>query len=516
MPSIIAGMSAVIEIRGEGLRLEDIERVARTRDVELKLGDAARERVRAARAMVEQAIAEERVVYGLTTGFGALAEVVIPPNRIRELQLNLIRSHAAGVGAPLPEAEVRAIMLLRANVLALGHSGVRTDIIELLLQLLNRGVHPIVPERGSVGASGDLAPLSHVALLLIGEGEAMLEGERLAASAALQRVDLKPVVLEAKEGLALNNGTQVQTGIGILALLAAERAVETAEVAGAMSLEGLRGTPDAFREELQRVRPHPGQSTSAARLRALLANSQIRESHRHGDPRVQDAYSLRCMPQVHGAARQAFSFIRGVLEIEANSATDNPLLFPEEGLILSGGNFHGQPVAQALDLLAIACADLASISERRIARLVDPALSGLPPFLTYEPGVNSGLMMAQIVAAALVADLRLKAHPASVDSIPTDANKEDHVSMGVGAAIKARESVRLLETVLALELLTAAQALEFLKPLEPGEGVYVAYKRIREVVPELDMDRILHVDIEKLEQLVRAGEFAAIHERSAE
>ena len=431
--------------------------------------------------------------------------------RIRELQVNLIRSHAAGVGAPLPEVETRAIMLLRANVLALGHSGVRESVIELLLELLNRGVHPIVPERGSVGASGDLAPLSHIALLLIGEGDAVIDGERMSSAAALQRAGLQPVVLEAKEGLALNNGTQVQTGIGILALLAAERALETLEVAGAMSLEALRGTPDAFRPELQRVRPHPGQAVSAARLRALLADSQIRESHRYGDPRVQDAYSLRCMPQVHGAARQAFGFIRGVLEIEANSATDNPLLFPDEDLLLSGGNFHGQPVAQVLDLLAIACADLGSISERRIARLVDPALSGLPAFLTREPGVNSGLMMAQIVAAALVADLRLKAQPASVDSVPTDANKEDHVSMGVGAALKARESIRLLETVIALELLTAAQALEFLKPLRPGRGVEIAYQRIREVVAPLENDRILHIDIEALERLVRAGEFAEIH-----
>ncbi len=509
-------MTDRFEIRGAGLRLEDVERIATSRELELRLNADARERVRAARAMVERAVAEERVVYGLTTGFGALAEVVIPPDRIRELQVNLIRSHAAGVGAPLPEAEVRAIMLLRANVLALGHSGIRAEVIELLLELLNRGVHPIVPERGSVGASGDLAPLSHVALLLIGEGDAVVAGDRVPASEALERAGLRPVVLEAKEGLALNNGTQVQTGIGVLTLLAAERALETAEVSGAMSLEALRGTPDAFRAELQRVRPHAGQGTSAERLRALLASSEIRESHRYGDPRVQDAYSLRCMPQVHGAARQAFGFVRSVLEIEANSATDNPLLFPEEGLILSGGNFHGQPVAQALDFLAIACADLGAISERRIARLVDPALSGLPAFLTREPGVNSGLMMAQIVAAALVADLRLKAHPASVDSVPTDANKEDHVSMGVGAAIKARESVRLLETVLALELLTAAQALEFLKPLRPGRGVQIAYDRIRADVPPLEADRILHRDIEALERLVRAGAFAAIHQHISE
>jgi histidine ammonia-lyase len=330
---------------------------------------------------------------------------------------------------------------------------------------------------------------------------------------ALQRTGLQPLVLQAKEGLALNNGTQVHVGIGILALLRAERVLETLEVAGCMSLEALRGTPDAFDAAIQRVRPQRGQLVSAARLRTLLADSEIRESHRHGDPRVQDAYSLRCMPQVHGAARQAFEYVRGVLEVEANSATDNPLIFPEDGRIISGGNFHGQPGAQALDLLAIACADLGSIAERRIARLVDPALSGLPAFLTVDPGVNSGLMMAQIVAAALVADLRLRAHSASADSVPTDANKEDHVSMGVAAALKARESVALLETVAALELLTAAQALEFLLPLQPGRGVAVARGRVRDAVAPLEQDRVLAPDIAALEALVREGAFADIWTR---
>ncbi|HEX6940337.1 MAG TPA: histidine ammonia-lyase [Longimicrobiales bacterium] len=507
-------MTGTLEIHGDRLRLEDIERVARGAVAEVRLGREARARVEAARAFVERVVAEGRVVYGITTGFGALAEVVIPPDRLRELQANLIRSHAAGVGAPLPEDEVRAITLLRANVLALGHSGVRPVVIERLLGLLNRGVHPVIPERGSVGASGDLAPLSHLALVLMGEGEAFYRGERLPGGEALRRAELEPITLEAKEGLALNNGTQVQTGIGVLALLAAERAVETADVAGAMSLEGLRGTPVAFDEAIQRVRPHSGQATSAARLRWLLRDSEIRESHRENDPRVQDAYSLRCMPQVHGAARQALGFVRQVLEIEANSATDNPLIFPEEEKVVSGGNFHGQPIAQALDLAAIACADLASISERRIARLVDPALSGLPAFLTREPGVNSGLMMAQIVAASLITELKLRAQPASVDSVPTDANKEDHVSMGVAAALKLRESVRLLETVLALELLTAAQALEFLKPLRPGEGVAAAYEAIRARVPALDADRTLAPDVAALESLVRSGVFARIAEAS--
>jgi histidine ammonia-lyase len=496
------------------LTLADVERVALGAGaVRVQLDESVRGRIEAARAVVERIVREGRVVYGINTGFGALSEVVIPPDRIRDLQVNLIRSHSAGVGAALDEAETRAIMLLRANVLTLGHSGVRTVVVERLLECLNRGVHPVIPSRGSVGASGDLAPLSHLALVLLGEGQAVVDGDLLEGGAALARAGLEPLILEAKEGLALNNGTQVHTGIGILALLRAERVLETLEVAGAMSLEGLRGTPDAFDAALQKARPQRGQQVSAARLRTLLADSEIRESHRHGDPRVQDAYSVRCMPQVHGAARQAFAFVRDVLEVEANSATDNPLIFPDDGRVISGGNFHGQPVAQVLDLLAIALADLGSISERRIARLVDPALSGLPAFLTREPGVNSGLMMAQIVAAALVADLRLRAQPASTDNVPTDANKEDHVSMGVAAALKVREAVSLLETIAALELLCAAQALEFLAPLSPGRGVAIAYGIVRDRVEPLVQDRVLAPDIGALEQLVREGAFADIWSR---
>jgi histidine ammonia-lyase len=495
-------------IRG-ALSLDEVERVARE-PVQVRLDDGARARVQAARDVVEAVVRERRVVYGITTGFGGLADVVIPADRLRELQVNLIRSHAAGVGEPLDEVETRAIMLLRANVLALGRSGVRPELIELLLALLNCRVHPIIPGLGSVGASGDLAPLSHLALVLVGEGEAVMGGARLAGGAALERAGLQPIVLEAKEGLALNNGTQVQTGIGVLALLRAERVLETLEVAGAMSLEALRGTPDAFEEAIQQARPQPGQLVSASRLRALLAQSEIRESHRHGDPRVQDAYSLRCMPQVHGAARQGLQYVRGVLEVEVNSATDNPLIFAEDGRVMSGGNFHGQPVAQVLDLLALICADLGAMSERRIARLVDPALSGLPPFLTRDPGVNSGFMMAQIVAAALVSELRLRAQPASVDNVPTDANKEDHVSMGVAAALKARTAVALLETLAALELMTAAQALEFLRPLRPGRGVAVAYERIRAVISAVEQDRELSPDIHAVESLVRAGAFSSI------
>ncbi len=501
---------SVLELGRGRLRLEDVEAVAGVEAPEVRLSDAARVRVEAARAVVDAAVREGRVVYGITTGFGALAEVVIPPERIEELQINLLRSHASGTGEPLPDDAVRAVTLLRANVLALGHSGVRTAVVEQLLALLNRGIHPVIPRYGSVGASGDLAPLSHLALVLVGEGEATYRGERLGGGEALRRAGLEPLTLGAKEGLALNNGTQVHTGIGILALCRAERAIESLEVAGAMSLEALRGTPDPFDRAIQAVRPHPGQATSAARLRGLLAGSQIRESHRDGDPRVQDAYSLRCMPQVHGAARQALGFVRQVLEIEANSATDNPLIFPEDGRVISGGNFHGQPVAQALDLLPIACADAASIAERRIARLVDTDLSMLPPFLTADAGVSSGLMMTQIGAAALVNEIRLAATPASVDSITTDANKEDHVSMGMAAALKARRAVELLESVVALELLTAAQGLEFLKPLQPGTGVRSAWERIRERVEPVGQDRSLTPDIQALEAMVRAGEFERI------
>jgi histidine ammonia-lyase len=513
-----------LELFGDRLRLEDVERVALGELVEVRVAGGAREAMAASRAVVERAVSEGRVVYGLTTGFGALAEVVVPRERITELQENLIRSHAAGVGEPLPEAEVRAIMLLRANVLALGHSGIRIEVVERILDLLNRRIHPVVPSRGSVGASGDLAPLSHIALALMGEGEVLVEGERQPASGALAVAGLEPVRLQAKEGLALNNGTQAMTGVGILALLRAERAVETAEVAGAMSLEAMRGTPDAFDEAIMRVRPQPGQAESAARLRSLLAGSEIRESHRKDDPRVQDAYSLRCMPQVHGAARQAFGYVRQVLEVEANSATDNPLIFPastsspasaSEGgdRILSGGNFHGQIVAQALDLLAMACADLASISERRIARLVDPALSQLPAFLSPDPGTNSGFMVPQIVASSLVNELKLLASPASVDSVPTDANKEDHVSMGMMSARKARDAVALLETVLALELLAAAQGLEFLRPLRPGRGVERAYQLLRERVEPLERDRVMGGDIGAAEALVRSGALAEVWEK---
>jgi histidine ammonia-lyase len=506
-----------VEIDGETLSLEQIEAVAREAAGEVALAPDAVERVRRSREVVEAALASGKAVYGVNTGFGRLADVPIPADRLEELQLNLIRSHACGVGAPLPRDEVRAITLLRANVLAKGFSGVRREVVEQLLALLNHGIHPIIPEQGSVGASGDLAPLSHLALVLLGEGEAEMGGEVVDGAEALRRAGLAPLRLQAKEGLALNNGTQVMTGIGALALLRAERLVEAAEVAGAMSLEGLRGTPDAFDAAIQRARPQPGQVVSAERLRALLEESEIRESHRHDDPRVQDAYALRCMPQVHGAARNALSYVRSVLEIEANSATDNPLIFPDVenddgtlGRIISGGNFHGQPVAQVLDLLAIALTDLASISERRIERLTNPDLSDLPAFLTPDPGVNSGMMLAQITAAALVSECKVLSHPASVDSVPTGASREDHVSMGTHAARKARQVLRNAEIVIGIELMCAAQALEFLKPLRPGRRVGDAYMLVRERIAPLGADRVLAPDIDAAAALVRSGALASL------
>ncbi|HET7232640.1 MAG TPA: histidine ammonia-lyase [Longimicrobium sp.] len=502
-----------IEIDGETLALEDIERVATDPSLPVALADGVEARIARSRAVVENAIAHNAVVYGVTTGFGRLAETVIPLDRIEELQLNLIRSHACGTGNPLTRAETRAVTLLRANVLARGFSGIRPVVVQRLLDLLNHGVHPVIPEQGSVGASGDLAPLSHLALVLLGEGQAEIGGEVMDGARALRRAGLEPLTLQAKEGLALNNGTQVMVGVGALALLAAERAVETAEVAGAMSLEALMGTPDAFHPAIMRARPHPGQAASAERLRALLAGSEIRESHRFGDPRVQDAYSLRCMPQVHGAARNAFAFVRQILETEANSATDNPLIFPDEegGLVISGGNFHGQPVAQALDFLAIALADLASISERRIERLVNPDLSGdLPPFLTRDAGVSSGYMIAQVTAAALVNECKVLAAPASVDSIPTGAGKEDHVSMGMASALKLRRVLAGVETVLGLELMIAAQGLEFRKPLRAGRGVDRAYRLLRDRIPPLDRDRVLGPDIATASALVREGVMAEL------
>lgn len=507
-------MSRRVMIDGRSLSLEDVEAVARDPSVRVELSDEARARIMKSRDFIEAKVGAGERVYGVTTGFGRLADVAIEPGERTALQHNLVRSHASGMGDPLSRASVRAIIVLRANALARGVSGCRVCVVEALIGLLNAGIHPRVPEFGSVGASGDLAPLAHVALGLLGEGEAECEGAIGPASRFLEQADLAPLTLDSKEGLALINGTQATTGLGILALRRAERALETAEVASAMSLEALLGTPAAYRPEIHAARPHEGQIRSAKLLRALLAGSEIRESHREEDPRVQDAYSLRCAPQVHGATRHALAYARGILETESNSATDNPLVFADADMIVSGGNFHAQIVAQALDLLAISLADLGAISERRIERLLNPDLSmGLPAFLTARPGLESGFMIAQVTAVDLLAELRLLAGPASIDSVTTSANQEDHVSMGLAAARKACRAVACIERVLATELMCAAEGIEYRRPLRAGHGVEAAWDAVRSRVTRLSGDRALSDDLEALTELVASGALAEIAER---
>jgi len=502
---------------GEPWTLEDLEAVA-TGQATLVLGDVARAKVDKARAFVaDLAEAGDAApnVYGVNTGFGALAETRIDAAEIETLQHNLLRSHAVGVGPDLPAKAVRAMIALRAQVLALACSGVRPLVIERLLQLLEADIRPRIPAQGSVGASGDLAPLAHLALVLIGEGEADVPGEggdrRVPGAEALAGAGIEPIRLKAKEGLALINGTQMMLAVGSLAVLEGERLCREADIVGAMSLEALEGSKRPFDERIESVRPHPGQAASAANLRALLAGSEIMESHRDCH-KVQDPYSLRCMPQVHGASRDALTFARQVLEREMVAVTDNPLIFVNEdggADVISGGNFHGQPLAIALDTATMAVAELANVSERRIEQLVNPAMSsGLPPFLGTRSGLDSGFMMAQVTAAALVAENRVLSHPSSVDSIPSSAGKEDHVSMGSISARKTAQVVIHVRTVLAIEALVAAQGLDLRKPLQPAAGVKAAHAAIREVVPPLDGDRTLHPDIEAAIQLLERGTLA--------
>ncbi|HEY1252198.1 MAG TPA: histidine ammonia-lyase [Thermoanaerobaculia bacterium] len=488
----------VLRLDGNGLGLSELAAVSR-RSVRLTLAPSARAAIRASRRVVERAIRSGEKVYGVTTGFGKFADVAIPRDRIEALQRNLIRSHAAGVGAPLPDRAVRAMIALRVNALARGCSGIRVETVEALLALLAADVLPVVPEQGSVGASGDLAPLAHLALGLIGEGRVRVAGREGPAAAALRRARLRPVALAAKEGLALINGVQMSVAVGGLALHRALALARVADLVGAASLDASRGSDAAFDPRIMAARPHPGAAQTAANLRGLLKGSAIRESHR-GCGRVQDNYALRCMPQVHGAAREAFAHAREVLEREMNSATDNPLVFAGRGSsgdIVSGGNFHGAPVGFVLDYAAIAAADLASISERRIEKLVNPALSDLPAFLVREGGVHSGLMMAQVTAAALVSECKVLAHPSSVDSIPTSAAKEDHVSMSPIAARKFAAVVANLERVLAIELMTAFQAMEFLRPLRSSAPLERVRADFRRVVKAWDRDRELHPDLER-------------------
>jgi len=514
-----------LHINGNDLTLEAVREVAVEGRTALLAPDA-REGVEKARAVVEEIVAGNQVSYAITTGVGKLSDVRIAADQIRELQVNLVRSHAVGVGDLLSSAETRAMILLRANSLSKGYSGVRAIVIDSLCELLNRAVIPFVPSQGSVGASGDLAPLAHLALVLIGEGECLNEnGQRIPATEALRKAQIKPLVLEAKEAVSLINGTQAMLAVGTLALVAAEALVDSADVIGSMTLDALRGTDVAFDERIHQARPHAGQLQSAANLRKMLEGSQIRESHRDCG-RVQDAYSLRCMPQVHGAVRDTLANCRAVFETEANSAVDNPLVFTGKGHVgagaptrpaeqssaaevLSGGNFHGEPIAFALDFLAIALSALAGISERRIERLVNPALNeGLPPFLAPGAGLNSGFMMPQVTAAALVSENKVLAHPASVDSITTSGNKEDYVSMGMTAALKLRRIVENTRSVLAIEAIAAAQALDFIAPLKTGKRGQRTNEAIRSVCARMEHDRVMYDDFAAVAKLIASGTIA--------
>src|SRR5262245_1821006 len=515
----------MIELDGSSLTLEHLLAIADDNE-SVALSDSARERVRASRAVVERRAGGDEPAYGINTGFGSFAEVKIAPDALRTLQLNLLRSHAAGLGEPLPARTVRAIIALRANVLAKGFSGIGLDALDALIALLNANVHPLVPSRGSVGASGDLAPLAHLALVLIGEGEALNDGQDrkdreeqqnslrssrplrslspIPGAEALQRAGLKPIRLGPKEGLALINGTQPSTAVLALALAAAERVARAADISAALSIDALRGSIHPFEARIHDARPFNGQRVSAANIEGLMRGSSINKSHEHCG-KVQDAYSLRCAAQVHGATRDALRFVRETVAIEANSATDNPMVFADSGDIVSCGNFHGAPIAIAADLLAAAIVPLATISERRTDRLVDPALSGLPAFLTREGGLRSGLMLAQVTAAAIASELKTLAHPAGVDTIPTSANKEDHVSMSMTAALKAQRAVAHARDVIAIELLSACQAIDLLAPLTTSPALTRVHQLVRSRVPTLDDDRSPSADIVTIARLIETN-----------
>ena len=499
----------MILLDGHSLDLDGLTALAEGR-AKAGLAEAAIDRVRRARAIVDRHAAGSEAVYGINTGFGSLAEVAIPRDKLSALQVNLLRSHASGVGEPLPIATVRATMALRANVLAKGFSGIRLETLQALIDALNAGVHPRVPSRGSVGASGDLAPLAHLALVLIGEGEAIAaDGSTIPGAEALRRAGLEAVSLEAKEGLALINGTQPSAALLGLAARAAERLADAADIAAALSIDALKGSTRPFDARIHDARGFDGQRVSAARILALLDGSGINKSHEHCG-RVQDAYSLRCAAQVHGAARDAIAFARRAAETEANAATDNPMVFADDGDIVSGGNFHGAPVAMAADLLAIGVTHLATISERRTDRMMNPALSELPPFLTRDAassGLHSGFMMAQVASAALTSELKTLAHPASVDTIPTSASREDHVSMSMGAGLKCARAVELAARVIAIEIMCAAQAIDLLAPLETSPRLKTVHARIRAAVAPLGDDRPPSPDIETLAAMITAGAF---------
>ncbi|MEP6765254.1 MAG: histidine ammonia-lyase [Gemmatimonadaceae bacterium] len=496
----------MLQLDGRSLTIADVHAVAVSRS-HVALHSDARARMTRSRQVVDAAVASGSPVYGVNTGFGKLSEIAIPNDQLAALQRNLVRSHAAGVGDSLPENEVRAMMLLRANVLASGYAGARPIVVDQLIHLLNLGIYPVVPEQGSVGASGDLAPLAHLALTLIGEGRARIGSRESDAATLLAEFKLAPLALEAKEGLALINGTQAHTAISALAIHEMARLWRAAHITASMSLEALLGTPAPFDERIQDARGQNGQKESAALMRALLDNSEIRESHRTGDPRVQDAYALRCIPQVHGPALDAMRFAAGIITRELNAATDNPLVL-ESGELLSGGNFHGQAVGMAADILAIVCANLAVMSERRTDRVVHPDLNqGLPPFLAKSPGLESGFMMVQVTAAALASECKLLANPASVDSIPTDGNKEDVVPMAMGAANKLRRSVRNLRNVIAIELLCSSEGIEHRRPLKSSASLEAAHAKVRVLVAKSSGDRVPAPDIALLAEALAAGIF---------
>ena len=495
----------------EGMTLENLIAIAR-KGTQVQLTADAEKQIQKSRHLIEQWVQDEKRIYGITTGFGALSDVAISKGDTRQLQKNILMSHAAGVGKHFDEETVRAILALRIKDLARGHSGIRLSTVQQLVTLLNWGVWPVIPEKGSVGASGDLAPLAHLALVLIGQGEAFYKGQRLSGRQALSKCGLKPLQLESGEGLALVNGTQVMTAIGGLAVFDSIRLAILTDIAAAMSLEVLMGSRTEFDPKIHEVRPHPGQAAVADNMARITQNSEIITSHKDCS-RVQDAYTLRCSPQVHGASRDAIRYCRFVIEIEMNSSTNNPLIFSDSEEFLLGGNFHGQPVALAMDFLGMAAAELADISERRIERLVNPKLSGMPAFLVDDGGLNSGFMLTQYTAAALVSENKVLCHPSSIDSIPTSANKEDHVSMGTISARKCREIVGNVENVIAIELLCAAQALDLFTNMKPGEGTLAAYRAIRKVVPHLEKDRILSSDISTVKKLMRDGKILNVVEK---
>ncbi len=494
-----------VQLDGNSLSLESFHQIV-SEFAPVALSEAAKTRMLKSRAVVEKAAEGDEKIYSINTGFGILSKVKIQKDSLLQLQRNIVRSHCAGVGEPLAEKESRAMLVLRTNVLAKGYSGVRPDVAELLVNMLNKRVHPLIPSKGSVGASGDLAPLAHMASVLIGEGHATFQGMRMLGGEALKKAGLTPLTLEPKEGLALINGTQQMTAMGALLLKQAEELADIADWISQASLEGVLGSPGPFTDWIHETRPYQGQIASAKNMIFFSQKSEIRQSHVDCD-RVQDPYSFRCIAQVHGACRELLGFVRHMLSVELNAATDNPLIHPETGQILSNGNFHGQPIAFALDILAMAVHELGSLSERRTAKLIDPNFSSLPSFLIKNEGLNSGLMMAQVTAASLVAENRIFTHPASTDSIPTNNDKEDHVSMGPNAARKAKGILENLYYILAIEAMSAVQALEFRKPLKGGIGAEALYDLVRKNVAPLEEDRYLHTDIEKLADMIRQGDF---------